>query len=266
VKKYVYAAVLVASLALGAVSAAKAAPSMAIHNVVAPTGVAPWELESRTPTTWDVDVYGDNAWDYVSCGSTAHYPTADDYATDVDGEDVSPERSAEHWSFKADTSTRFDWNAAVQMYAPLARVTASCDLTRTVYLGKRPYRKLVEFHRSPPSTVSRRPGGCRVFSYSQGRLTIDCRRSRSSGSVTWMFGSRWSDRGGRYGIWWDRSESTFGPHNLSSRWTPGRFYVTETVKPGTMITVTGVWSTTRRLFWKKVYRHDKKTLTAAWPS
>jgi hypothetical protein len=266
VKKYVYVAVLVASLALATVSAAEAAPSISFGNVVSPTGaVASYPSAGIGATTWKVSLFDIGAWDNSLCESTAHFTANEWESPDVEGEDADPNSPWNQWSFKANTAYTYN-DEAQAIFSPLARITASCELTRTVYLGKRAYRKLVEFHRSPPSTVSRRPGGCRVFSYSTGRLTIDCRHSRTSGSVTWMFGSRWSDVGGRYGIYWDRSQSTFGPHSLSSRWTPKRFYVTETVRPGTMITVTDVWETTKRVFMKKVYRHDKKVLTAAWPS
>lgn len=156
---------------------------------------------------------------------------------------------------------KYDDGQVAYNYDTLSGITARCELTRDVYLGKRPYRESIDAHRAPAATMSRR--GCSMYSYSQGGLTIDCRHSRSSGSATWMFWRHRSDRGGSYGIRFDRSQSTMGAHSISGRLTPTWAFVTETVSPGTMITVTSVYlEGVRRLFWRNVYRHDRKTLTA----
>ena len=112
--------------------------------------------------------------------------------------------------------------------------------------------------------MSRR--GCSFYTYSQYNLTIDCRHSRSSGSATWTFGRRPTDRVGYHVVKFDEWQSTMGAHSTSSRVTPTRVFVTETVSPGTMITVTLVHLRLHRLSWRKAYRHYHKTLTASWPS
>lgn len=236
---------------------ASAAPRMWIDQVASPTG--DWTYPSQ-PTTWHVGLRGISAWTNANCQSTPWY--ANDSNPSSWGEVAGPNRPWNNWSFKNEF-VPFDNIDSFQFLA-LDRITASCVLTRKVYLGKRPYRRSIEAYRDGPQTARRR--GCSTYEYSQGGLTIDCRRSGSSGSATWMFGRRRSDRGGSYGLRFDKSQSTMGAHDISARVTPTRVFVTETVSPGTMITVTSVHLTVRRLFWRKAYRHDRKTLTAHWPS
>jgi hypothetical protein len=253
--------VIAAVVAAAALSGtASAAPRMWIDQVASPTT---WSGNGYGTTTWHVGLSGISAWTSTDCSSSATYAQSHER---LDGLDLNwGGAKGNNWSFHAQPVpfvhvTEFDYN-----FDTLSGITATCKLTRDVYLGKRAYRQSIDAHRDATATVSRR--GCPIYSYSQGGLTIDCRHSRSSGSATWMFGRRRSDRGGYYGIRFDRSKSTMGPHSISGRLTPTRAFVTETVSPGTMITVTSVYlEGVRRLFWRKVYRHDRKMLKASWPS
>jgi hypothetical protein len=46
--------------------------------------------------------------------------------------------------------------------------------------------------------------------------------------------------------------------------SPKSVVLTETVSPGTMITVAEVDVKISRRYWRQVYRKQKKTLTASW--
>jgi len=252
-------AAVVAAAALS--GTASAAPRIWIDHVASPTGE--WNADGQS--TGHVNLRGISKWTNAQCESTPWYAN-DPYPEARYGEDADPNGPWNNWSFKND-DVPGEWvgNYESFQFNALDRITASCDLTRTVYLGKRPYRRSIDAYRDPEATVSRR--GCSIYSYSQSELTIDCRHSHSSGSATWMFGRHRSDRGGYYGINFDPSQSTMGAHWISERITATRAFVTETVSPGTMITVTDVHLTdVSRLFWRKAYRHDRKTLTASWPS
>jgi hypothetical protein len=151
-------------------------------------------------------------------------------------------------------------------FVPLARIGATCKLTRHRYVGLRYYRSGLTLYKEGPQTFRRRPNGCKIYSYSVGGLTIDCRHSRSSGSASWSFKGRRTDRVGRASLYFDTSRSTMGAHPMTvSRF--GRYVnVTETVSPGTMITITDVEVPVSRRYSRKVWRDDSKTLTAHWPS
>ena len=149
---------------------------------------------------------------------------------------------------------------------PLARISATCDLTRKVYLGRHYYQRGITLTRTAPVTSSRRANGCKVYSYETGRLTIDCRRSGSSGSATWAFPVRPTDRGGTSVVYFDRSQSTMGSHPVTMVRIGNKEYVTERVSPGTMITVSSVELNVSRSYSRNVYRHDKMTLRAQWPN
>ena len=84
--------------------------------------------------------------------------------------------------------------------------------------------------------------------------------------MSWRFGLRPSDRGGAASLTFDRDESTIGAHTLTSRRAGNVVTATETVSPGTMITVTSVRLDVTRLHSEKVWRDDRLTLNAAWPS
>jgi hypothetical protein len=57
-----------------------------------------------------------------------------------------------------------------------------------------------------------------------------------------------------------------GPHRISV-WRSGRYVnVTETVSPGTMITYSLVELSFLRRYSKRVWRNERRTLTAHWPS
>jgi hypothetical protein len=141
-------------------------------------------------------------------------------------------------------------------------VTASCVLEKTTYLGRRSYRAPV--FRSKTGASAFRQSGCPTFVYTTGKLTIDCRHSSHTGYASWRFPLRRSDwyRGGT--IYFDRSQSTIGRHDLSSVRRPRSLVLTETVSPGTMITVTEVDVKISRRYWRSVYLKQKKTLTASW--
>ena len=217
----------------------------------------------QVATTWNVSLSGIDAWQHTDCSSRAYYPYAKRAETiTVGGQHADSADPSALWSFTAATPIR-GWPST---YLPLSRITASCELTRHVYVGRRSYRSTAYLRRNGSAISSRRPNGCKVYSYSVGNVTIDCRRSRSSGSVSWRFGLRPSDLGGAASLNFDRLESTMGAHRLSSRRGRYSVTVTETVSPGTMITVTSVELRVRRLYSKKVWRDDSLTLNAAWPS
>jgi hypothetical protein len=263
--------VVLAALLCGViVPAAEAAPSMSINRVSSPTGA--YSEAAPGHTTWHLGLTRIGAWTYASCGSTAHYSSGETQ----DGNDLEPKGPWNSWSFGTsrvpgvweDSGQVDEYGNPVDVfnYLSLARITASCDLTRTVYLGKRSYWRSVDAIKGGVETSSRHANGCSIYSYADGELTIDCRHSRSWGSATWMFGMGWSDRGGSYDLSFDTHQSTMGAHPLSARRTASRLFVTEHVSPGTMITVSEVGASWKRLGFKKVYRHDKKTLRAAWPN
>ena len=239
---------------------ASAAPSMWIDQVVSPSGV----YSTQGQATWHLGLDGVGAWQSADCNSNATWAAKAETARRGVGTS-SPWTS---WAFRSGFSLPYEGpSSRERVFSALTQITAECDLARTVYLGKRPYRRTIEQQRDGDQAVSRRPNGCSIYSYSESELTIDCRRSRTSGSATWMFGRHRTDRGGRYGIHFDTSQSTIGAHPISSRVTPTRVFVTETVSRGTMITVTDVYlRDVSRKFWRKVYRRDSKTLTASWPS
>lgn len=247
--------VLVAAMLAGLiVPVAQAAPSMSINTVTSPAGT----YVEGGATTWNVSLFGINAWTYTSCDSTATYSDGET----VDGDDANPNGPAGKWSFTTETPN--GWEGELDTFVPLSKITASCKLTRSVYLGRRAIWPRRTASKAGPATASRQPNGCSIYSYYDGELTIDCRHSRSWGGATWMFGVGWDDIGVRSTLSFDPSQSTMGAHPVTSRRTFGRMYVTERVSPGTMITVTDVSVSYRRLAWKKIYRHDSKTLHAAW--
>lgn len=271
--------IIVAALLMGlSAPAAQAAPSMSIDRVISPIGPAESNGVPRTDdhTTWHVGLYGIGAWDHVGCSSTAYYKELSQFPEDGDntreGEDADPNGPWDSWSFTAQTPAVYVENPEPDPYGvtytfmPLQRIDASCELTRTVYVGRRYYRMGQTLYRDGSATSSRHPNGCLVYSYSAGELTIDCRHSRSSGSATWTFGIRRTDRVRPGSVYFDRRQSTMGPHSSTIRRRGRRAYVTETVSPGTMITVTEVEVPVSRLYSRKVYRHDSKTLSASWPS
>lgn len=261
--------VLLAALLAGViVPAAQAAPSISIYRISSPTGA--YNEAAPGHTTWHVGLAGIGAWTYTSCVSTAHYSSGEK----ENGNDLDPKGPANNWSFGTSRVPGV-WEDSGQVdkddnplnvfnYLPLAQITASCNLTRTVYLGKRAIWPRKNASKAGPATVSRRPNGCSIYSYIDGELTIDCRHSRSWGSATWMFGLGWSDTGVNSTLSFDPSQSTMGAHPVTTRRTRSRMFVTQRVSPGTMITVTDVSVSYRRLAWKKVYRHDRKKLTATF--
>jgi hypothetical protein len=253
---------------------AYAAPRMTVNNVVAPTGTISSEA-SAAQTTWRVKLFGVDAWD-ADCTSTAHYlDSEDDYdgqdVQSVEGDDVNPNGPWNDWSFAADTPTEWqpseNWDVDLYSYLPFQRVTATCTLTRDVYLGRRYWRETI-YPEKQGSAAFKRGGGCQIYTYSAGKLTIDCRRSTTWGYASWRFPLRHTDLPRRSWVYFDQSQSTMGNHYLTGRWaTRGRArIVTEHVSPGTMITVNRVEQPVSRRYSKKVWRHDSKTLTAAWPS
>jgi hypothetical protein len=265
---------LVAGIAASATAIpAHAAPSMTVTNVVAPTSAISSEA-SAAQTTWRVKLSGVNGWE-TECTSTAHY--VDDEYVDgedlqsVEGDDVNPNGPWNDWSFAADTPTEWqpseDWAGDLYSYLPFQRVTATCALTRDVYLGRRYWREVI-YPEKRGSSAFARGGGCSIYSYSYGKLTIDCRRSKTWGWASWRFPLRRADWPRRSWVYFDRSESTLGRHHLTSRLAArGRaMTLTERVSPGTMITVNSVELPVSRRYSKEVWRTQTKTLRAAWPS
>ena len=269
-KRSITVAVLLVGLAIPA--AAQAAPSMYIDNVVAPTGSAEtaegWQMDGRT--TWHLGVSGTDAWATTECTSTAWhtgygYALGEDYTDRVAGEDMDPNGFADSWSFAADTL----WNYKeaypyTSEFVPLSHVTATCTLRRKSYVGRRYYREMINPEKQGPSAFAR--GGCPVYSYSTGKLTIDCRYSTRSGFASWRIPLRSTDRVRGSTVWFDRSQSTIGRHVLRSYRWPRHVVLTETVSPGTMITVNSVEAKVSRRYSKQVWRNESKTLRAAWPS
>jgi hypothetical protein len=151
-------------------------------------------------------------------------------------------------------------------FVPLSHITATCTLRRKRFVGLRWYRDEVTLYKDAPRTLRRRPGGCQIYTYSSGTLTIDCRRSSTSGSATWSFRLRPTDGRSTGTAYFDTSRSTMGPHRISV-WRFGRYVnVTETVSPGTMITYSLVELSFLRRYSKRVWRNERRTLTAHWPS
>jgi hypothetical protein len=258
--------------ALSLAGAAQAAPSMSIDQVYSPTGAANpgdvWRTDDHT--TWHVGLRGIGAWDDSDCSSTARYTAygevQDGYTDTVEGEDADPNGPWNSWSFTAETPTGWMGTDAASSYdfVPLARIGATCKLTRHRYVGRRYYRSGLTLYKEGPQTFRRRPNGCKIYSYSVGALTIDCRHSRSSGSASWSFKVRPSDGRARATLYFDSSRSTIGAHPMTvSRSGFGRYVnVTETVSAGTMITVTSVETSVSRRYSRKVWRDESKTLRA----
>ena len=150
-----------------------------------------------------------------------------------------------------------------EVFAPLARITASCELTKTRYFTV-PYWNSVELDKNGNNTVRRR--GCRIYSYSYPSLTIDCRGSSSTGSATWRWKVRRSDKRARAWVHFSRRQSTMGQHHAIFTRRPYSVTLTEYVSPGTMITVGSVGLDIRRLFVKRQSGgQETTTLTASWP-
>jgi hypothetical protein len=263
--------VVVAVLLCGViVPAAQAAPSMSIDQVVAPSGPAP-DLLPSSPTTWHVGLSGIDAWDYADCSSTAHYqplatiPGDDEYYV-RQGTDVAPNWGS--WSFKTDdTPVEFVRNPGggeTLTYLPLARIDGSCDLTRTVYVGRRYYRRGQNLYRNGSATSQR--GGCPTHRYADGELMIDCRHSRTSGYLTWSFKLRPSDRDRGAIVSSSSTRPTMGHRRVWQLRLWNTVFVTEKVSPGVVATVEGVGLHVSRVYSRKVYRHDRKTLSATWPA
>ena len=235
--------------------AAYAAPSMTVSDVVVPTGPVG---EYQLPTTWNVRLANISAWDTSDCQSTAHFIGGDDWPAD----DVSADDDWRFWSYSTDTPYESDWDTSDQMWLPLDRVTATCKLEKTTYLGRRPYRAPVFRSKSGSSAFSRH--GCPIYSYSVGKLTIDCRGSSHTGSASWRFPMRRSDYVSSTWSHFDLSQSTIGRHDLHYTRSGRSLILTETVSPGTMITINSVDATVSRRYWRKVFRHQSKTLRASW--
>lgn len=237
--------------------AAYAAPSMTVTDVVSPTGR--YHDNPGQSTTWNVRLSGISAWDSSECSSTANFANGES----LEGADGSSS-DWRFWPFS--TLAEYDFsdihNPYSLDYVPLSSVTASCVLRKSTYLGRRPYREAIWREKSGSSAFRR--GGCPVYPYSIGKLTIDCRHSSRSGYASWRFPLRRSDI--VLGTWnyFDRSESTIGAHNLRAVRLPKSVVLTETVSPGTMITVAEVDVKISRRYWRQVYRKQKKTLTASW--
>ena len=226
-KRSITVAVLLVGLAIPAAAQAAPPPSMYIDNVFAPSGPAQtaegnWRTDYHT--TWDVGVFGWGAWDRTSCSSTAWY-AGDGYAWDefedevyvdhVAGENMGPNGFTDSWSFAAAgphlKGEGQDYEEVPLDVVPLSRITATCTLRRKSYVGRRYYREMIYPEKRGPSAFAR--GGCPVYSYSTGKLTIDCRSSTRSGYASWRFPLRSNDRVRGATVWFDRSESTFGGHS-----------------------------------------------------
>jgi hypothetical protein len=252
---------------------AQAAPSMSIDRVVSPTGPAV-EDNLTQQTTWHVGLSGVSAWNSSECSSTATYANSESYpygGDTVDGDDADPNGPWNSWSFTA--TTPGDWMAAPTPddpwaesfnLVPLSSISASCTLYRKVYLGRRYYHRAVSLYRSGSGAVRR--NGCAIYSYSGSNLTIDCRRSRSTGSATWSFKLKSTDWANRSRVYFNPGQSTMGSHPVTMARIGNKEYVTEHVSPGTMITVSSVELNVSRSYSRKVYRHDSKTLSASWSS
>jgi hypothetical protein len=172
---------------------------MTVSNVVSPTGL--WSQNATT--SWQVSLRGINAWDDATCQSAAHF--ANDERQD--GDDVNPRGVWTDWSFAAKTDgewetkteghwdpTTGDWEPGTDefRFVPLSGVSARCTLSRRLYLGRRYYRQTISQDKLGSATFAR--GGCPVYDYSAGQLTIDCRPSRQSGFASWRLPLRSSDR------------------------------------------------------------------------
>jgi hypothetical protein len=270
-KRSITVAVLLVGLLVPA--AAQAAPSMSIDQVYSPAGALDgpdgW---SRTDdhTTWHVGLRGIGAWDEASCESTAHYADfgelsggGGEYTDTVDGEDADPGGPWNSWSFTAETPVNYNDAADSRwVFMPLTRIGATCELTRSRYLGRRYYRSGLTRSKSGPQTFRRSPNGCQIYSYSSGSLTIDCRYSSLPGSASWSFRIKPTDRRARATLYFDSSRSTIGAHPMTVRRNGGYLNVTETVSAGTMITVTSVEASVSRRYSRKVWRDESKTLRA----
>ena len=186
---------IIAAVAAAAVlsGTASAAPRMWIDQVASPTGTYG---KGGGKTTWHVGLEGISTWTSTYCSSSATYGQSDESWSGINTFHPDPGSARNSWSFvnSAVPYVKYDDGQVAYNYDTLSGITARCELTRDVYLGKRPYRESIDAHRAPAATMSRR--GCSMYSYSQGGLTIDCRHSRSSGSATWMFWRHRSDRGG----------------------------------------------------------------------
>jgi hypothetical protein len=265
--KLVLATAAGVALLLIATSAAYAVPSMAVTNVVAPTGTYDSNTQTSQQTTWHVKLFGVDAWE-TDCTSTAHF-LGDYDVQDSEGEDVNPKGPWNDWSFAADTPDEWtpsdDYRYDLYRYLPFQRVTATCELSREVYLGRRYWREMI-YPEKRGSSAFARGGGCSIYSWSYGKLTIDCRRSKTWGWASWRFKLRSTDLARRSWVYFDASQSTMGRHNLTGRWSGNARILTEHVSPGTMITVNSVEQPISRRYSKKVWRTQTKTLRAAWPS
>jgi hypothetical protein len=238
--------------------AAYAAPSMTVTDVVSPTGR--YDDNPDQSTTWNVSLSAISAWDSSQCSSTANFANGESY----DGEEVAND-DWRAWPFSTATPYEFDWNAGDygdDTYVPLSSVTASCMLRKSTYLGRRSYREA--FWRDKSGASAFRRSGCPIYSYSAGKLTIDCRGSSHYGYASWRFPLRRSDIVRETWLYFDRSQSTMGRHDLNSVYGPRSIVLTESVSPGTMITVNSVEAKISRRYWRDVYRKQKKTLTASW--
>jgi hypothetical protein len=234
--------------------AAYAAPSMTVSDVVSPTGSSWDNPDART--TWNVSLANISAWDSSTCWSTANFADGDS----LEGEDGdSPDWRL--WPFGLDTPIDDDWYDSSD-YVPLSSVTARCVLEKKTYLGRRSYRSPIYREKTGASTYRR--SGCSTYSYSTGKLTIDCRRSSSSGYASWRLPLRRSDWFREWTLNFDRSQSTLGRHDLSHVRNARSVVLTETVSPGTMITVTDVEAKISRRYWRQVYHTQKQTLRASW--
>lgn len=233
--------------------AAYAAPSLTVTDVVSPTGI--YGDNPVTSTTWNVSLSGISAWGTSECSSTARFANGESQ----EGLD-SDDHNRRFWPFDALTPVVTDDYPFT--YVPLSSVTASCVLKKKTYLGRRPYREA--FTREKSGSSAFRRGGCPVYTYSAGTLTIDCRHSSRSGYASWRFPLRRSDTVLETWNYFDRSASTIGPHNRGAVRSPKSVVVTETVSPGTMITVAEVDVEISRRYWRPVYRKQTKTLHASW--
>ena len=274
-KRSITVAVLLVGLLVPA--AAQAAPSMSIDQVYSPTGSAEtadggWRTDDST--TWHVGLRSIGAWDNSNCTSTAKYTAIGEdrsdggYTDTVQGEDADPNGSWNSWSFTAPTLTELmdGPDGTYNSFVPLARIGATCELTRHRYLGRRYYRSGLTLYKDGPQTSRRSPNGCQIYSYSSGSLTIDCRYSSHPGSASWSFRIKPTDRRARATLYFDASRSTIGAHPMRVRRNGRYLNVTETVSAGTMITVTSVEASVSRRYSSKVWRDETKTLTAHWPS
>ena len=170
-KRSITVAVLLVGLAIPA--AAQAAPSMSIDQVFSPTGstyTGDYERRTDDHTTWHVGLRGIGAWDETDCTSSAHYADfgelsggGGEYTDSVDGEDADPDGPWNSWSFTAETPVNYN-----DVFVPLTRIGATCELSRSRYLGRRYYRKGLTLSTSGPQTFRRRPNGCQIYSYSVG--------------------------------------------------------------------------------------------------